>query len=197
MNPAATIEISEAEAMLLETADRLFYRHGIGAVSMADIRDTSGLSMRRVYSIAGSKSDLVSMWLRHRHEAWLASFSAAVDTQLSAGAEPIAAVFDALGEWMIETEFRGCGFINTHAESHDLTDEHRQIIRDHKTALASYLDTVVSAAGAALTVLLDGAIVHASIYRSIKPIQLARDFALLLDPKHLNPARSHNLGDTR
>jgi AcrR family transcriptional regulator len=180
MSPAATVEISKAEVMLLETADRLFYRHGVGAVSMADIRDNSGLSMRRVYSIAGSKSDLVSMWLRHRHETWLAGFSAQVGTQLSTGAEPLAAVFDALAVWMIETEFRGCGFINTHAESHDLTEQHRQIIRDHKTALASYLDTIVGR-GAALTVLLDGAIVHASIYNSIAPIQLARDAALLLD----------------
>jgi AcrR family transcriptional regulator len=184
MSPAVTMEISQAEAMLLETADRLFYRNGVGAVSMANIRDSSGLSMRRVYSIAGSKSDLVSMWLRYRHETWLARFSTEVGALLSTGAEPVAAVFDALAMWIVETEFRGCGFINTHAESHDLTDEHRQIIRDHKTALASYLDTIVGGSGAALTVLLDGAIVHASIYNSIEPIQLARDFALLLDSEH-------------
>jgi AcrR family transcriptional regulator len=186
MSPAATVEISQAEVMLLETADRLFYRHGVGAVSMADIRDSSGLSMRRVYSIAGSKSDLVSMWLRDRHETWLAGFSAEVGTQLSAGAQPVAAVFDALAAWMVATEFRGCGFINTHAESHDLTEEHREIIQDHKTELASYLDTIVGS-GAALTILLDGAIVHASIYNSIEPIQLARDAAISLDQKHQDP----------
>ena len=65
MSPAATVEISQADVMLLETVDRLFYRYGVGAVSMADIRDTSGLSMRRVYSIAGSKSDLVSISTRY------------------------------------------------------------------------------------------------------------------------------------
>jgi len=77
---------------------------------------------------------------------------------------------------MIETEFRGCGFINTHAELTELSSQHQEIIRDHKRAFAAYLDAITGN-GEALAVLIDGAIVQASIFSNIEPIESARSFA--------------------
>ncbi len=81
--------------------------------------------------------------------------------------------------WLISTDYRGCGFINTHAESSELTDDHRRIVRDHKAALARYLGSILTQ-GDAVAVVVDGAIVQAAIFRSTEPIDLARRAARAL-----------------
>lgn len=179
MNPAATIDDQAAEAALLTVADELFYQRGVGAVSMAEIRDRSGVSMRRLYSLYPSKSDLVVRWLEHRHETWMAGFRQRVERRLANRDSAADAIFSALAEWMTETNFRGCGFINTHAEYAELTDAHRSVIRGHKRSLADYLESLTPH-GRALAVLVDGAIVQASIFASTEPIQTARQAAALI-----------------
>lgn len=179
MSPAATIDEAGAACAALDAADELFYGRGIVAVSMAQVRDRSGISMRRLYSLYPSKSALVAAWLRYRHESWMAGFAERVERRLTVSDAPVDAVFTALETWMTETDFRGCGFINTHAESSELTDEHRSIIRDHKQSLAAYLDTIV-ANGATIAVLVDGAIVQAAIFSDPTPIHLARRAAAAL-----------------
>lgn len=179
MSPAATMDDISAVVALERAADDLFYVHGIAGVSMAQIRDRSGVSLRRMYSICPSKSDLISLWLRARHRVWMDGFSAAVSRNIAADSGPTDAVFDALTSWMTETNFRGCGFINTHAESSELSKEHVEIIRAHKRSLATYLSSI-SVDGDALAVLVDGAIVQASIFGSVEPITHARRAARLM-----------------
>jgi AcrR family transcriptional regulator len=178
MSPAATMDAADALGALEHAADDLFYEYGVAGVSVAQIRDASGVSLRRLYSLCPSKDALVSVWLRYRHTTWMAGFTNAVNEHLDAGHQPVDAIFDALAEWMTETDFRGCGFINTHAGS-ALTDEHTQIIRDHKRTLGDYLATLTPH-GDAIAVLVDGAIVQASIFASVEPIELARGAASAL-----------------
>ena len=68
MSPAATMSVDTARRAVLRAADDLFYVHGIGGVVMSDIRDASGVSMRRLYSMFPSKSELVAAWLTDRHD---------------------------------------------------------------------------------------------------------------------------------
>ena len=172
MSPSATLDAGEAREASRRAADELFYRRGVAAVTMADIRDESGVSLRRLYSMYPSKSDLVSAWLHYRHGEWMAGFEAQVTSRLDAGDGPVDAVFSALELWMTETGFRGCGFINTHAEVGDLTEQHREVIRMHKRAVADYLETLTPI-GPAIAVIMDGAIVQASIFESAEPIRIA------------------------
>jgi AcrR family transcriptional regulator len=169
MSPAATLDAAAADRAALSAADDLFYNLGVTAVTMGDIRDRSGVSLRRLYSMYPSKSDLVTAWLRDRHERWMTDFADRVEGRMRDGEVPVDAIFAALEEWMIETRFRGCGFINTHAEAGALTDEQRGIIRNHKAALASYLMTLLPE-GEAVAVIVDGAIVQAAIFASAAPI---------------------------
>ena len=62
MSPAATMSVDDAERAILETADQLFYERGIALVTMADVRDAAGVSMRRMYQLYPSKADLVAAW---------------------------------------------------------------------------------------------------------------------------------------
>jgi AcrR family transcriptional regulator len=179
MSPAATLDPTEARTAALAAADDLFYTRGVAAVTVAEVRDRSGVSLRRLYTMDPSKSDLVAAWLEFRHVTWMTGFSERVASEISQGEAPVDAVFNALEQWMTATTFRGCGFINTHAESSELTEQHRSTIRMHKTALADYLQETIGH-GAALAVLVDGAIVQASIFGNAEPIHAAHQAAQTL-----------------
>lgn len=179
MSPAATLDATEVAAAAVRVADELFYHRGVAAVTMAEIRDRSGVSFRRLYSMYPSKSDLVGAWLRQRHHDWMAAFAGHIARQRQDGQSPVEAIFGAIEAWMIETDFRGCGFINTHAESGELSDEHVVTIQMHKRAVADYLETLTPH-GRTIAVIIDGAIVQAAIFRSVEPIHRARGAASTL-----------------
>lgn len=180
MSPAPTLAPDDARDALLEAADELFYRHGPAAVSMPQLRDRSGVSLRRMYQLYPTKADLVAGWLEYRHHRWVDWFDTEIRRRQDDGATAVDAIFDALSEWLVTNHFRGCGFINTLAETAELTEQHREIIRRHKEAV---IDTVTPHGPdpAALAVLIDGAIVRAAIRGDTTPIDDARRAASALD----------------
>ena len=109
----------------------------------------------------------------------MTDFADRVKGRMGDGEAPVDAIFAVLEEWIVETRFRGCGFVNTHAEAGALTDEQRGIIRNHKAAFASYLRTLIPE-GDAVAVIVDGAIVQAAIFASAAPIDHAHRAARAL-----------------
>lgn len=182
MSPATTMSIDAARRAVLRAADDLFYAHGISGVVMSDIRDASGVSMRRLYALYPSKRDLVAAWLTDRHDAWMAWFTATVDRHIAAGADPVLATFDAIAEWVASPGYRGCAFINSLAETSEIDDTHRAIIAAHKRDLVEHLARLTardhpnapSWFAAALAVIVDGAIVQCTIFASTEPLDAAR-----------------------
>lgn len=176
-----TVPITESDAtrQLLTAADALFYRRGIGAVTMAEVRDRSGVSFRRMYALFATKADLVAAWLDRRHESWIDWFRHEIDAGEDDGRSTVDAIFDAIAGWMRSTDYRGCGFVNTLAETGELTDAHRELIRRHKRELLDLLAGRTSD-GAALAVLVDGAIVQSAVFRSTRPVDAARRAAATL-----------------
>ena len=106
---------------------------------MAEIRDASGVSLRRLYGLYPSKHDLVAAWLEARHTSWMRWFQAGVETRIGGGASPVDALFDTLAEWASTPGYRGCAFLNTAAEVAEIDDRHLQIIAAHKRDLVGYL----------------------------------------------------------
>ena len=186
MSPAATHTVADATAAILDAADQLFYERGVSAVSVTDIRDRAGVSLRRLYSLFPGKTDVVSGWLRHRHIRWMQDFSRQIESGLDQGVSPVDAVFDALRNWLVATDFRGCGFINTLAETGEITALHRDLIRDHKQSVVQLLDGLpgLKGYGRPLAVLVDGAIVQASIFATTDPVAAARTAAVALAEGH-------------
>ncbi len=194
MSPAATLSRNDAERLILDAADTLFYQRGISGVGMAEVRDLSGVSMRRIYDLYPSKRELVAAWLTDRHERWMQWFTTTVDRYIVKGVEPVLAAFDALREWTRSPEYRGCAFINAIAEAAEIDDLHRVIVADHKQALVRHLTAIATTTrrasttrklakalpswfGAALGVLIDGAIVQSAVFGNDKPIIAARTAA--------------------
>lgn len=176
MSPAATLSNDDAAIAILAAADELFYTRGANAVTMAELRDAAGVSMRRLYGLYPTKADVVAAWLEDRHTTWTRDFTAGVDRLIGAGQDPLSAIFDYLQDWMAATEYRGCGFINTHAGAAGYTPEQRDLVRSHKSSLERHLAELVPDVPG-LAVLVDGAIVQASIHASPAPIRAALELA--------------------
>ena len=176
MSPVATLSNDEAVDAVLGAADELFYARGVNAVTMAELRDASGVSLRRLYQLYPTKGDVVAAWLEDRHVAWMRNLVGNVDRRVAAGDEPLDALFGFLEEWIVATDFRGCGFINTHAGAVGYTDAQRELVRAHKASVEEYLTALAPDVGG-LVVLVDGAIVQASIQASVEPVRLALDLA--------------------
>lgn len=188
MSPAPTMTPDDSRRAVLVAADELFYARGVTGVAMSDVRDTAGVSMRRLYSLYPSKRDLVAGWLADRHDRWMAWFTTTVDRLVEAGDDPVLATFDAIGEWVGTPGYRGCAFINSLAETHELDEAHRQIIADHKLELLHHLAHLVSGGRtddpawlpAAIAVMIDGAIVQCTVFGNTEPLDAARSAAARL-----------------
>ena len=177
-----------ARAAVLQSANEVFYARGIAGVGMADIRDESGVSLRRLYTLYPSKRELVAAWLTDRHSTWMEWFTGSVDQRRASGVEPLLAAFDAIAEWAGSSGYRGCAFVNSAAETAETDDTHRRIIAAHKEDLLTYLTSLAAAdgyphperLGRMIGVLLDGAMVEAAIFSSREPIDAARHAAGVL-----------------
>lgn len=182
MSPSATLSPHHARRAVLDAADELFYARGISSVVMSDVRDASGVSMRRLYAMYTSKSELVAAWLTDRHDRWMTWFTTSVQRHVAAGADPVLATFDAIAEWVDAPGYRGCAFINSLAETSETNDTHHTIIAAHKRDLIEHLARLAGRdhpnaptwLPAALAVILDGAIVQCAIFTSTDPLDAAR-----------------------
>src|SRR5687768_15625421 len=106
---------TEIRGRVLLAAGALFYARGIQEVGMDDIRAASGVSLKRLYQLFGSKDELVTGYLQLMGRRW----DEGLTRHLAAAADPrdkVLAVFDWLAAWFAEEDFRGCAFVNCFAE---------------------------------------------------------------------------------
>jgi AcrR family transcriptional regulator len=177
---------------ILETAQRLFYRHGIRAVGVDRIIAESGVAKMSFYRHFPSKKDLVVAFLERRHRFWMDWFTRRVQELAENRTSPgLAVLADALQEWFSEPDFRGCAFINTVAELSEDSAEERRIAADHKRELWDFIRTLIpkqprfaadDAADLAVLI-IDGAIVRAQMTGKAETAEEARTLFRLLDAK--------------
>ncbi|HEV7865770.1 MAG TPA: TetR/AcrR family transcriptional regulator, partial [Acidimicrobiia bacterium] len=165
-------------ARLLDAAETLFYRRGVQAVGIDDVRAEAGVSLKRLYQLFPSKDRLVVEFLERRDARWRGRLADFVATRAAAGAAPdarILAVFDWLGEWFAEPGFRGCAWINSYGELGGVSADVVRLARAHKTAFRAYLSGLVADAALPpevtdeLLLLAEGAMVTAGIFNSPDP----------------------------
>lgn len=166
-------EISTRER-IVAAANRLFYREGIGRVSVDAIAEEAGLTKRSLYYHFRSKDDLVAAYLDYRDlpnlsafQKWFCEAEGAID-------EKIAAIFDHLAEAAKHPKWKGCGFLRTSAELINLPG-HPAIKAgaDHKKKVETWLANCLAEAGIGhaeplaqqIRLLLDGAFSVAMLHR--------------------------------
>lgn len=174
-----------ARERVLGAAEELFYGRGIQAVGMDAVRSASGVSLKRLYQMFGSKEDLVVSFLHERDSRWLRALVAHVETHTDPR-ERITAVFDWLYAWFSEPGYRGCAFINSFGELGGISPAVAEQARHHKREFHTYLASLVDAAGFPaelaehLALLAEGAIVTSAIFGSPEPATHARRATLAL-----------------
>lgn len=176
----------DAEMAVLDTAERLFYARGVHAVGMDDIRDGSGVSLKRMYRSFATKERLVAEVLRRRDVAWRTRLAEFVTEATDDPVGRLLAVFDWLHGWFGEPGFRGCAWINMFGELGAVSPDVVAQARAHKAAFRDYLGELAAAAGLPssvadhLLLLAEGAMTTAAITGSREPAAQARAAAGVL-----------------
>src|SRR5690349_14800031 len=156
---------------LLNTATRLFCRHGINATGIDKILAEAGVAKMTLYNQFGSKEGLVFAVLEREGEAWRSWFQAAVDQLGGTPAEKLIGIFDVLEKWFQQEGFYGCVFINAVAEHNKEDPRIRSLALAHKKKVLAVIGSLVEQAGVSdpeavtesIGILVDGAIIAAVI----------------------------------
>lgn len=180
----AGTEPQEAErARLLDAAEDAFYARGFQAVGMDAIRSAARLPLKRIYSLYGSKEDLIVAVLERRDAAWRGRLNSAAESARSRGRDPLLAVFDWLQEWFDEPGFRGCAWINAFGELGGISPRVTRAVRAHKEAFRDDIRRMAAETGHGepvadqIYLLAEGAITAAGIMGTSAPARTAASAA--------------------
>jgi AcrR family transcriptional regulator len=160
-----------ARDRLLVAADELFYAEGVHVVGIDRIVERAGVAKASLYSIFGSKDELVGAYLENhlrQRQTGISNILAAHDTPR----ERLLGIFAELEDALEGSEFRGCRFIGASAEarpgdkSEVVADEYRAWLRSIFIELAEAAGANdAKAVGRQLALLYDGAAVAARMDR--------------------------------
>ena len=156
---------------LVESAMRVFYRHGFHASGLESILEEGGISRMTLYNHFKSKDELIVAALRRRDEIFRNRMMKFVDSKAKAPLERLLAVFDFHEQWFTGKDFCGCMFINASAEFADPQCAVRRVAAEHKRSIARYLADLCRQCGLSgpeliadqLNLLLEGAIVTGQV----------------------------------
>jgi AcrR family transcriptional regulator len=132
---------------ILDTAEVLFYRHGLRAVGVERIAEEAETTKKTIYDRFGSKDGLITAYLAQRRDRWHVFARAFVDRhEPHPGPARVLAPLRALGSWM-DDNTRGCGFVNAYAELAGTDHAGLSIIADEKQWTRDYYVELLSEAG--------------------------------------------------
>jgi AcrR family transcriptional regulator len=175
----------DVRSRIVRAADELFYRRGIQAVGMDDVRTAAGVSLKRLYAEFPGKQALVLAVLAARHELWDEGIANAA-AHASTPREKLLAIYDFLESWFADESFRGCGFINAFGELGSESPEIARAAQEHKQGFQDYVAGLVRELGgtpdlaAQLALLAEGAQTTAAISGSPESAGQARRAADVL-----------------
>ena len=163
-NPSSLLS---ARDRLLAAADGLFYGEGVHVVGIDRIVERAGVAKASLYSIFGSKDELVRAYLENhfrQRQRGIANIVAAHNTPR----ERLLGIFAELEGALEGSDFRGCRFISAGAEarpgdaSEVVADRYRAWLRSLFIELAEAAGANdAKAVGRQLALLYDGAAVAA------------------------------------
>jgi AcrR family transcriptional regulator len=176
----STTETSDAaRERLLDIVEVLFYERGYQSVGMDEIREASGLPLKRIYALYTGKETLAVAMLDRRDHRWHAELAKYVDQYTEPGRR-LLAVFDWLSIWLSGAGHRGCAWTNAYGELGGTSEAIADAARRHKARLRDYLTGLVADAGASSTtadaayLLAEGCMVAAGIDGTPEPATRAR-----------------------
>lgn len=132
---------------ILSAASELFREGGIQATGVDALIEAAGVAKATFYRQFRSKDALIVAWLRDPRTRWLDRVRARAEAGASSPDEVLERFFDAVGDWLEETDLHGCAYLNTAVEISDPTHPALQVIRDFLDEVEAYVRDQVAAAG--------------------------------------------------
>lgn len=179
---APALPDAEARTRALDAATRLYYARGIQSVGMDALAAESGVGVKRLYQLFSSKDDIIEQVLSGLHAQWDADVRAAV-AAAETPRDTLLAVYDYLGRWFAQDDFRGCAFINSFGELGATSTRIADLAREHKVDFQRYISALAIEAGATdvlgqqLALLAEGAQTTAAIVGDPSAARVARSAA--------------------
>jgi len=185
----STKETSTARERIIETALKLFYGQGYLATGINQIIAESQVAKATFYAQFPSKEDLCIAYLQARHHRWMGWLRESVESH-PVGPARLLGVFSFLRQWMAESDYRGCAFLNIATEVPAMDSRIRSEVIRHKDGLQRYLAGIIQESipveGGAkpinpeglagiVYVLVEGAIVASQNYHAAWPIDHAQE----------------------
>jgi len=184
-----TSERLSARERLLAAAEELFYEEGVHTVGIDRVIERAGVAKATLYSVFGSKDELVRAYLERHNETWRTRLTGQLAARYAGvgPAERALGVFDLLGERIAEPAYRGCAFVNASAEARrgSLIQQAADKGRAWVAVLFTDLARQAGAArpeelGRQLALLYHGATLSARMDRDLAAAATARDAAAVL-----------------
>lgn len=180
--------MSVKRQQLVDTAIELFSAHGFHAVGIDRIAEAANVSKKTMYQHFRSKEELILAALRHHDGLFRNNFMKAVNARGETPYERLLAIFDVAHEWFTDNKFYGCMFINAVGEYSEPDTPIRQVCREFKRLMRSYIEQLAEAAGLRdhhevaeeLAILLEGSIVTAQVSGSPESAVTAKKAARIL-----------------
>ncbi|MFE0875962.1 TetR/AcrR family transcriptional regulator [Streptomyces smyrnaeus] len=139
---ATKIRRTKSEQKIMNTAARLFHRHGLRGVGIDQVIAESGVAKSTLYAHFRSKDDLIASYLRRTDESWLGQLRTAAERAGEDPADQLSGLFDALLDSFDRHGFFGCPFVSAAVEAepessaHAATATHVRRRQDWLTELA-------------------------------------------------------------
>jgi AcrR family transcriptional regulator len=131
---------AERQAIVLDTAERLFSGRSSRSVGMDELVRETGLGKMTVYRLFKSKDDLVGAYLARKAASVLASIDAELARCEGDPRAALLAVVDTVERDVTRSGFRGCPFTNVSSEYDDAMHPARVAAADYKFELHARLE---------------------------------------------------------
>ena len=177
---------SSTHTKILATASRLFYEQGYHLTGINQVIAEAGVAKASFYYHFPSKEDLCVAYLEKRHQDWFSWLREEVERSEEA-LERLLGLFTFLERWLVNSNFRGCAFLNITAEFPSSDHRIRQVVISHKDALQAYIAQLVDRLDVSdsdnnsahlvnpIYLLFEGTICQCQMYRTTKYIQNTRE----------------------
>jgi AcrR family transcriptional regulator len=131
---------AERQAIVLDTAERLFATRSSRSVGMDELVRETGLGKMTVYRLFKSKDELVGAYLARKAATVLATIDAELARCEGDPRAALLAVVDAVQRDVTRAGFRGCPFTNVSSEYDDAMHPARSAAADYKFELHARLE---------------------------------------------------------
>ena len=173
--------VSEKRDQLIDTALRLFARHGYRATGIDTILAEAGVAKMTLYHHFKSKDELIVAALRRRDAEWREWFIRRVTKLAGTPRERLLAVFDVMEEWFRNQDYHGCSFGQAATEFRDPKHSVHKMAKEHKQQMLAYFHALAADAGAKdpellaqqISLLVEGAVIHMEVFREPQAARIA------------------------